>query len=135
MNFTETELREVLGLSEEKAKRLYELLQSSDREHLEELYKKIPTADPRFHDQIHDHELKLWIANYWADGFGVESLIPEPINHPADFVSLCQYVNLGDTYARTLVYHELEQCWLLTSWGDVFEEWEMTKNDGDTEAL
>lgn len=59
----------------------------------------------------------LQFANEVMGGHGVEG-----ITYANEHIA--EYVNMGDTYATTLVYHVPEGEFYVTSWGDVYEEFE-----------
>lgn len=64
-------------------------------------------------------------ANDVLEGFGVEALQPEDAwvdNYWRDTVAL--YVNMGSTYAPTVVYDTETGDFMVTSWGDFLEGWE-----------
>lgn len=65
-------------------------------------------------------ETALVRANRAMGGYGVASLWPE---YPR-----AAYVNMGDTYARTLLY--TGQSFLITSWGDYVERNRPVAHDG-----
>jgi hypothetical protein len=50
------------------------------------------------------------VGGYWMDAIGA-------------------YVNMGDTYAPTVVFDARNDQWLITSWGDIVEDYETNKND------
>lgn len=54
-------------------------------------------------------------------GYGVEGMIPEGM-HPRSEWDGFQYVNMGDTYASTVVYDSTtHRFYWGVSWGDIFE--------------
>lgn len=55
----------------------------------------------------------LKLANEAMNGHGVESLYPD--------VPYIYYVNMGDTYSRTLVYNSKNEYMWIGSWGDWYE--------------
>lgn len=60
----------------------------------------------------------LRMADRVLGGFGVEELSPEY----GTVIAL--YVNMGDTYASTVLYDTESGEFMVTTWGDFFEEWE-----------
>jgi len=65
------------------------------------------------------------VANLYMDQCGVEALKDERawINHYYGNI-IALYVNTGETYDMTLLYDTENQEFLLTSWGDFYENWE-----------
>lgn len=64
-------------------------------------------------------------ANKILHGFGVEPITDENAfvnKYYYDIIGL--YVNMGDTYDRTLVFDTEKQKFLITSWGDFYEKWQ-----------
>lgn len=70
----------------------------------------------RLHNEPKDYELKLEALNEALDESGVESLIE-------DGKVIASYVNNGETYQATVVYDHEKEEFLITSWGDFYEEW------------
>ena len=67
------------------------------------------------------NELKLKALNEVLEGYGVEG-----IANPSDSSEqIAVYVNMGDTYAETVVYDIATREFAFTSWGDFFEQWEL----------
>lgn len=74
-------------------------------------------------------------ANRLLQGHGVEALRSEGAhvdNYHYDIIAA--YVNLGDTYATTLVYDTEQGEFLLTSYGDFLEGWEAVERRAEEEA-
>lgn len=65
-------------------------------------------------------EVQLSMLNELLGGFGVES-VQNP-NNPA--AALVSYVNMGDTYAATILYDHDELEWIVTTIGDWQEGYE-----------
>jgi len=63
----------------------------------------------------------LDLASKLAGGHGVEAIQGDywVDNYYHDIVAL--YVNMGDTYAATILYVTAEDKWVLTTWGDWVE--------------
>jgi hypothetical protein len=80
------------------------------------------------HNMPSNRELKMAALNAALDGHGIE---PIWRNDNQDEGLIAEYVNMGDTYATTIV---LEHCaglggaavFYCTSWGDWLEKWEAT---------
>ena len=62
-----------------------------------------------YHYAYPGYELVLQVASWALGGFGVES------------VGQAFYVNMGDTYAGTLLYNVYSGAFSLTTWGDYME--------------
>ena len=64
-------------------------------------------------------------ANKILNGFGVEPITDENAfvnKYYYDIIGL--YVNMGDTYDKTIVFDTERQKFLITSWGDFYEKWQ-----------
>jgi len=67
-------------------------------------------------------------------GYGVESITDERAwvsSYYGDIIGL--YVNMGDTYDKTVVYDTENKEYLVTSWGDFYEGWESEQEFEDEE--
>lgn len=64
----------------------------------------------------------LRIADHLLGNHGIE-VIRHPVNGMADV--LLEYSNTGDSYALTLAWEPKEEIFLVTSWGDFYENWEL----------
>lgn len=72
-------------------------------------------------------EVKLAALDELLGAYGVEALRVEGAwvdRYHGDIVA--SYLNLGDTYATTLLLDHERQRWRLTSWGDFYEAREAT---------
>ncbi len=73
------------------------------------------------------HELVMSALNDLLGGFGVEA-----IRDPTDSDTIiATYINQGDTYDATIVFDEDKSEFVLTTWGDWFENWENDQNEED----
>lgn len=63
-------------------------------------------------------------ANEILDGYGVEVLRGKAWNDRYYGNIIALYVNMGETYEKTIVYDVSKGEFMLTSWGDFMEEWE-----------
>lgn len=73
-------------------------------------------------------------ANDVLDGHGVEGLPGEGADigrYWRDTIAL--YVNLGDTYDRTILFDTDNEEFLIDSWGDFLEEWEKESEEEEGE--
>jgi len=62
-------------------------------------------------------------ANKYLEGYGVETITDENEsvdNYWRDAIGL--YINMGDTYEKTIVYDTKERQFLVTSWGDFVDK-------------
>lgn len=78
------------------------------------------SADARDRASYHPHAtyvLKLEALNEVLDLHGVEYV---PAGRDAKSPAF-EYLNTGDSYARTIVYFPDRQTWRVTSWGDIVE--------------
>lgn len=92
----------------------------------------------KFNDEKYPHDsnpsAKLQLANELFGGYGVEALRDENVwidNYWQNTIAL--YVNMGDTYTRTIVYDVYEDKFIVTSWGDWCEKWLSNHQDIETE--
>lgn len=72
----------------------------------------------------------LELANTLLDGYGIEPIQPENAyvdHYYQNIVAL--YVNMGDPYTGTLLYDTENEEFMVTSWGDFFENWEQEHAD------
>lgn len=67
-------------------------------------------------------ELKLEAINEVLEGHGVEALRGRHVDNFHYDVQAC-YVNMGDTYAPTVLLDHEELRWHFTSWGDWIERY------------
>lgn len=67
-----------------------------------------------------EEEQQLVALNELMDCFGVESIVDKQTQE-----CVARYVNTGDTYAATVVWDMEEREFILTSWGDWFEAYQM----------
>jgi hypothetical protein len=65
-------------------------------------------------------EIKLEMINEIMGGYGIETLSEENWdNYQYPHYS---YVNMGDTYATTILFNHVSERWILSSWGDIAEQ-------------
>jgi hypothetical protein len=64
---------------------------------------------------------RMEAANDLMDGFGVEAIWPKGETAGSCVPPLATYVNMGDPYDATLIYHEESGHFNLGSWGDFVE--------------
>lgn len=77
-------------------------------------------------------ERALQAASELIGGFGVEALQPE--NAHVDeywFSTVALYVNMGDAYAKTILYDTENGTFEIGSWGDFIEAWELERIKDD----
>ena len=67
-----------------------------------------------------DAEECIEIINKLLCGFGIESLRGDYVDGYYQTTNAL-YVNLGETYAPTIIYDTLKQCWYCYSYGDFVE--------------
>ncbi len=65
-----------------------------------------------------DHHKVLQHVSDAIGGHGVESI------YQGDDKPSCLYVNMGDTYSRTVIFDEHRQSYIIRSWGDWLEDQE-----------
>lgn len=112
------ELIDILKLSESDAEELHTMMQSWE---WEEYAKDEPTVDD-----------VMTRANEMLGGFGVESLESEYAYVSSYFQNIIAlYVNMGETYNNTLIFDTEREEFLISSWGDFFESWEVENQDKD----
>lgn len=75
------------------------------------------------HASAHDHSWRvcevLHLANQALEGFGIERL-----HNSTRTKTLLVYVNMGETYQKTLAYDYTKEKFVVTSWGDWVETYE-----------
>lgn len=87
--------------------------------------------DDEFLEAVND---AMDAANKILDGHGVEGVSGEGADlgkYWRDTILL--YVNLGDTYDKTVCYDTDEEEFFIGSWGDFIEKWESEEEDDDKE--
>lgn len=87
-----------------------------------EKYEAVRNWRDRLYSEPLDYELKLRAIDSIMDAHGVEVLIADETGK-----AIASYVNTGDTYSATVLYDLENEEFLVTSWGDFYEEWK-TKN-------
>jgi len=83
-----------------------------------EKYEAVREWRDRLHSEPFNYELKLRAVDSIMDAHGVEVLIADETGK-----AIASYVNTGDTYSATVLYDHEEEEFLITSWGDFYEEW------------
>lgn len=83
------------------------------------------THYPKHYDERDTQvEATMKHANKLMHGYGVEALQDENAWVDRYWQStLALYVNKGDTYSTTLLYDTENDRYLITSWGDFYENW------------
>ena len=72
----------------------------------------------RTHNEV---DLALEEINRLIEGYGVEVVRGRPwVDHFYQDINLL-YVNMGDTYAPTVIYDTLKERFYITTWGDIIE--------------
>ena len=66
-------------------------------------------------------EMIIDAINVELKGYGIE-FITNPFNCVD---TIAEYVNMGDTYAATILHEIDSDKYLLTTWGDWLEQWEI----------
>jgi hypothetical protein len=67
----------------------------------------------------------LEYANKELDGYGVEAVTDENAYVDSYYHNIIAlYVNMGDTYVNTVVYSTETKEFMITSWGDFYENWQ-----------
>ena len=101
-------------------------IESSSLEQLDSVSKWINQC----YNKPNDIEIKMDALNELLEGHGVESIRMEEVyldSYWSNTIGL--YVNMGDTYNTTIVYSIIDDSFLLTSWGDYYEDVENTKEN------
>lgn len=77
----------------------------------------------------------LEALNTLIGGHGIESVDPEGAPHfTTEGIRLCppySYVNMGDSYARTIAFDHANRCWVVSSFADMLEITEQSYKLGD----
>lgn len=112
---------------------------TDDSEKLEELVEKVPATERYVRSLYNDpYDSKIWrvtvamhAINEILEGHGVEGLGE---GRPGDYAPPYEYINMGDTYATTLIYDRDSDRLFIGSWGDVVEsDPELSEEDSDYE--
>ncbi len=73
-----------------------------------------------------DVEHVMEIANEILGGYGVEGLSDERAHRDSFWQdAIASYVNLGDPYVTTIIYDTENSTFLIGTWGDFLENWEL----------
>ena len=73
-------------------------------------------------------------ANILFKGYGVEPITDENAFVDKYYYNIIGlYVNMGDTYDTTIVYDTEHKEFLVTSWGNFYEEW-MKENPNESDV-
>jgi hypothetical protein len=92
---------------------------------------KVSENDDEFVKAIDDAMDK---ANEILDGHGIEAAKGEGSNLGSYWRdTILVYVNLGDTYDKTILFDPDEEEFSIGSWGDFVEEWENEDDEEDDE--
>jgi len=89
-------------------------------------YENMWEDEPYINDYTREEQV-LFIANILLGGHGVESIEGNYLDGYYQNVQL-SYVNMGDTYSTTIIFDNLRQDFLLTSWGDIVENERRQRN-------
>lgn len=84
------------------------------------------------------HEVKLAACNELLETCGVEGLTIEGESYTDEGIRMCppfSYCNMGDTYDTTLIRDHEHGQWIISSWGDVYEEYCQEHKIGDYEEF
>ncbi len=107
-----------------------------DPEKLEELVEKVPATDAYvrslysspYNSGMWRVTVALHAINELVDGYGVEPLGPVDTRYGPPY----EYINMGDTYATTLIYDRDKDELFIGDWGSIVEEegeeWENNPN-------
>jgi len=79
------------------------------------------------YNRPNDTELSMNALNELIEGFGTEAIKNENAyvnKYYSDCIGI--YVNMGDSYAMTIIYDTNENEFLITSWGDFIEAYEQS---------
>jgi hypothetical protein len=64
---------------------------------------------------------RLHALNAECEGFGVEYITHKQDGYTRPEMKGIEYINLGDTYATTILYDHGRDSWRLTDWGSIVE--------------
>lgn len=80
-------------------------------------YKSVQEWEAQCYNKPRYYERLMCALNEVVEGFGVEPIWSEK----NDFWPTAEYINMGDTYAATLLYDHTTYTIRVTSWGDWYE--------------
>lgn len=115
------------NLTHAKAVLIKKIARSVDEPGLETVINKCcPTTEAyvrsMYSDPYNSHMWRVTVAlhaiNDLVGGYGVEGLGP---GRSGDYAPPFEYVNMGDTYATTLVYRRKTDTLSIGNWGDIVE--------------
>lgn len=113
-------IAKTLNLSIDKAKLVRGIIDNSIRVKDNEAFPNTNKWIYSCYNTPSRHEIKMEALNETIGGFGVE-VLGDVYNYPPRIDA--EYVNLGDTYIPTIVFHDGR--YKLTSWGDIVEKFNL----------
>lgn len=113
LNLSEEQNEQILGIIEDKIN--------------PEFYKTVRDWIRECYNKPRELELKMCAINEIMNGYGIEDVQGAWQNGYWCSI-LADYVNMGDTYIPTIIYHR-DKGWLIMSWGDLVEQIEKEQNE------
>lgn len=101
-------------LERETARRIYALMQ-----HKEQPNTKWIDAIYKPYNPYNNHEYTMLEIDQLLDGYGVEYITHLDDTHNKSFGY--SYVNMGESYAPTIVYNHMRRQYSISCWGDIVE--------------
>lgn len=127
-------MMEALSISDEQAKLIRALAKNTDEaEKLSAIIEEHCPKTVKYVGRLHSSpwNSKIWRVTVALNAmdevlgsYGVEALGP---GRSGDYAPPYEYLNMGDTYAATLIYKRSSDALSIGSWGDIAEkhpEWE-----------
>lgn len=125
---SEKSLQTTFGITKKDAKLIRAFAKAEDDpEKLEDLVEKVPATEAYvrslysspYRSGIWRVTVALHVINELVGGYGVEGLGP---GRSGDYAPPYEYINMGDTYATTLIYDRDKDELFIGTWGGVVEE-------------
>lgn len=122
-------LAKVFNLSKEQIKLARDVLNERiDPSEREDLFPQTCEWIGQCYNRPRANEIQIEALNELLDGYGVEAIEHEEIyvdRYHGNIVA--SYVNVGETYAPTLILDHIKNRWLVCSWGDFYESLDPSK--------
>jgi hypothetical protein len=90
-------------------------------------FDRVRAMAARCYNPMRKYELQMEACDCILDGFGIE-VVRNPESCTKFWFS---YVNMGDSYASTIVYHHESDVFEVSTWADVLGEYEDDKGKED----
>jgi hypothetical protein len=127
MNIPSVKTLQAITDTPEQAKLLWQVLTSKKREDILTVSEQARNYERQCYNPPAFYLLKLYAANEIMGGYGIEAIdIPEGSFSNCQIPDICiEYINLGDTYATTLVrmVKHGKITYRVIDWGSIVEKY------------